>query len=185
MVMSDLELDRAKAQAQVDEVLSYTTLSKKAKQRGISKPTMLDVVEVLLSSCQPGCTQPDSLGAHGQCGDDLAAGGDAAGRQHRHLSRELDDLGNERQGADDAGVSARVVPLGDQDVGPGRQGRLCVAWRSDQSEGFLAGVLGTGHDLGRHADAAGEEVDVRRQNRFDLLLGYLLGADEARAHARS
>lgn len=48
MVMNDLELDRAKAQAQVDEVLSYTKLSQEAKQRGVSEPTMLDVVDTLL-----------------------------------------------------------------------------------------------------------------------------------------
>ena len=47
MVMSDLEIDRAKAQAQVDEVLSYTQLSKEAKQRGVEAPTMLDVIDAL------------------------------------------------------------------------------------------------------------------------------------------
>ena len=47
-VMSDLEVDRAKAQAKIDEVLSYTKLSQQAKQRGIAEPTMMDVVDELL-----------------------------------------------------------------------------------------------------------------------------------------
>ena len=48
LVMSDLELDRAKSQARVTEVLSYTKLSQQAKQRGVKEPTMLDVVDELL-----------------------------------------------------------------------------------------------------------------------------------------
>jgi len=48
LVMSDLELDRAKAQSHVDEVLSYTTLSQQVKQRGIPEPTLMDVVDELL-----------------------------------------------------------------------------------------------------------------------------------------
>ena len=50
MVMSDLELDRAKAQAKVDEVLSYTTLAQRVKQGGIAEPTMMDVVDEMLKS---------------------------------------------------------------------------------------------------------------------------------------
>jgi len=48
MVMSDLELDRAKSQAKVNEVLSYTALSQAAKQRGVAEPKMTDVVDELL-----------------------------------------------------------------------------------------------------------------------------------------
>ena len=50
LVMSDLELDRAKAQATVDEVLSYTALARQAKQRLSGEPTMLDVVDELLQA---------------------------------------------------------------------------------------------------------------------------------------
>ncbi len=52
LVMSDLELDRAKAQAKVDEVLSYTYFSRQAKQRLNSVPSMMDVVDELLKSYQ-------------------------------------------------------------------------------------------------------------------------------------
>ena len=45
LVMSDLELDRARAQARVDEVLSYTKLHQAAKNRGIKEPTMSDVID--------------------------------------------------------------------------------------------------------------------------------------------
>jgi len=61
MVMSDLEVDRAKAQATVDEVLSYATLAEQVKRRGarpgfdygragVAEPTMMDVVDELLKS---------------------------------------------------------------------------------------------------------------------------------------
>ena len=50
MVMSDLEVDRAKAQAKVDEVLSYAALARQAKGRGVSEPTMTDVVDELFKA---------------------------------------------------------------------------------------------------------------------------------------
>jgi len=50
LVMSDLEVDRAKAQSKVDEVLSYFKLSQTVKQRGKAEPTMMDVVDELLKS---------------------------------------------------------------------------------------------------------------------------------------
>ena len=50
MVMSDLEVDRARAQAKVDEVLSYAALAQDAKHRGLAQPTMMDVVDELLKS---------------------------------------------------------------------------------------------------------------------------------------
>jgi Xaa-Pro aminopeptidase len=51
VVMSDLELDRAKSQARVDEVLSLSALSRQAKQR-TPEPTQVDVVDELLRSLQ-------------------------------------------------------------------------------------------------------------------------------------
>ena len=50
LVMSDLEVDRAKAQAKVTEVLSYTKLSQEVKRRGIAEPAMMDVVDEFLKS---------------------------------------------------------------------------------------------------------------------------------------
>jgi len=50
VVMSDLELDRAKSQAKVDEVVSYTTLSQQAKRRLNAEPTLLDVVDELFKN---------------------------------------------------------------------------------------------------------------------------------------
>ena len=50
LVMSDLELDRAKAQAKVNEVFSFTKLSKQVKQRGVAEPTVMDVIDELLKS---------------------------------------------------------------------------------------------------------------------------------------
>ncbi len=50
MVMSDLEVDRARAQAKVSEVLSYSKLAQQARQGGKTEPTMMDVVDELLKS---------------------------------------------------------------------------------------------------------------------------------------
>jgi Xaa-Pro aminopeptidase len=48
LVMSDLEMDRAKAQASVDRVLSYSEIEQKAKSQGIKDPTTVDIVHVVL-----------------------------------------------------------------------------------------------------------------------------------------
>ena len=48
--MSDLEIDRAKSQATVDEVLSLSTLLKQARRRGVSSPTTADALDEVLKS---------------------------------------------------------------------------------------------------------------------------------------
>ena len=48
MVMSDLEVDRARSQAKVTEVLSYTELAAQAKKRMHAEATFLDVVDETL-----------------------------------------------------------------------------------------------------------------------------------------
>ena len=48
VIMSDLELDRAKAQAKVNEVLAFSKLSQEIKRRGVAEPTMTDVVDEVL-----------------------------------------------------------------------------------------------------------------------------------------
>ena len=50
MVMSDLEVDRAKAQAGVRDVRSYAKLAQDVKRRGIAEPTMMDIVDEVLKS---------------------------------------------------------------------------------------------------------------------------------------
>ncbi|MBI2174394.1 MAG: aminopeptidase P family protein [Candidatus Omnitrophica bacterium] len=50
LLMSDLELDRAKAQAQVDGVLSYTLLAQDLKKLKGKEPTMMDVVGEFLKA---------------------------------------------------------------------------------------------------------------------------------------
>src|SRR5919204_4928193 len=49
MIMSDLEMDRARAQAQVDRVLSYSELEREAKAGGVSDPGTADIVHLVLS----------------------------------------------------------------------------------------------------------------------------------------
>jgi Xaa-Pro aminopeptidase len=48
MLMSDLELDRAKAQATVDLVLSYSVYDKKLKDQGLTEPKAADVIAAVL-----------------------------------------------------------------------------------------------------------------------------------------
>ena len=48
LMMSDLEMDRAKSQASVDTVLSYSEFERKAKEQGVAEPGMVDVVHLLL-----------------------------------------------------------------------------------------------------------------------------------------
>lgn len=48
MVMSDLELDRAKAQARVNEVLSYSKVEQPLKEKGRTDPRTIDVVDACL-----------------------------------------------------------------------------------------------------------------------------------------
>ena len=47
VVMSDLEIDRAKKQAHVDRVLSLSLYQKKLRHRGISSPAMVEVLDLL------------------------------------------------------------------------------------------------------------------------------------------
>lgn len=48
MIMSDLELARARSQARVDRVLSYTELERRAREQGIDTPRSADVAHVVL-----------------------------------------------------------------------------------------------------------------------------------------
>jgi len=50
VVMSDLEIDRARSQAKVNEVLSYTRLSQQAKRKLNTEPSLVDVVDELFKS---------------------------------------------------------------------------------------------------------------------------------------
>ena len=52
LIMSDLELDRAKAQARVDEVVSSSEMFANLRRRGISKPSLVDVIEDYLEAKQ-------------------------------------------------------------------------------------------------------------------------------------
>jgi Xaa-Pro aminopeptidase len=48
MVMNDLEMDRAKSQASVDRVLSYSDIEKRARDHGAASPGSVDIVHVVL-----------------------------------------------------------------------------------------------------------------------------------------
>ncbi len=48
VVMSDLEVDRAKQQAQVDQVLSLSTYQKRLRERRHTGPTVVDILEFIL-----------------------------------------------------------------------------------------------------------------------------------------
>jgi len=48
LVMNDLEMDRAKSQASVDRVLSYTEMEQRARDQGVASPGSADIVHVVL-----------------------------------------------------------------------------------------------------------------------------------------
>ena len=55
LVMSDLEMDRAKSQSSVNQVLSYSEVEGRAKTQGIAEPGTVEVVHILLR--EAGITQ--------------------------------------------------------------------------------------------------------------------------------
>lgn len=48
LIMSDLEFDRARSQATVDRVLSYSEFERRAKRQGVADPTPVDIVHLFL-----------------------------------------------------------------------------------------------------------------------------------------
>ncbi len=48
LLMSDLEMDRARSQASVDRVLSYSDVERRAKAQGLSAPGTVDVLHLVL-----------------------------------------------------------------------------------------------------------------------------------------
>ena len=52
LLMSDLEVDRAKSESKVDEVLSLSKWLQKAKSKGVASPTMVDVLDILFKESQ-------------------------------------------------------------------------------------------------------------------------------------
>lgn len=48
LIMSDLELDRARSQATVDRVLSYSELERRAKAQGVETPEPVDILHLVL-----------------------------------------------------------------------------------------------------------------------------------------
>jgi Xaa-Pro aminopeptidase len=50
LVMSDLEMDRARSQATVDRVLSYSEIEREARAQGVAEPGAVDIVHQILRS---------------------------------------------------------------------------------------------------------------------------------------
>lgn len=48
LVMNDLEVDRAKSQAAVDRVLSYSEIERRARDHGVAAPGSVDIIHVVL-----------------------------------------------------------------------------------------------------------------------------------------
>ena len=48
IVMSDLELDRARSQARVDTILSYSAYEGRARAKGADAPSLLDILDLVL-----------------------------------------------------------------------------------------------------------------------------------------
>ncbi len=52
LVMSDLEMDRAKTQSTADRILSYSELEDRAKKQGMKDPTTVDIVHLVLKEAK-------------------------------------------------------------------------------------------------------------------------------------
>jgi Xaa-Pro aminopeptidase len=50
LVMSDLEMDRARSQATVDRVLSYSKIEREVRAQGVAEPSAVDIVHYVLHS---------------------------------------------------------------------------------------------------------------------------------------
>jgi len=50
LLMSDLEIDRARAQSKLDQVLAYSEYEAQAKKRGIDAPGLADVVDLVMQA---------------------------------------------------------------------------------------------------------------------------------------
>lgn len=48
LIMNDLEMDRAKSQAAVDRVLSYSEIERRARDHGVATPGSVDIIHVVL-----------------------------------------------------------------------------------------------------------------------------------------
>lgn len=48
MVMNDLEMDRARAQASVDRVISYSEVERRVRSKGVAEPGTVDIVHAVL-----------------------------------------------------------------------------------------------------------------------------------------
>ena len=106
-------------------------------------------VEVLvLLGGQPDRAGPHALGAQGERGRDLAAGADAAGAEHGHVGTDgVDDLRGEHHAGDLAGVAARLVALGHDDVDAVPDVRERVLGRAGQRRHLHAGRVGLLDDV--------------------------------------
>lgn len=48
LIMNDLEMDRAKSQAAVDQVMSYSEIERRARDHGVAAPGSVDIIHVVL-----------------------------------------------------------------------------------------------------------------------------------------
>lgn len=132
-------------------------------------------MEVGLLGGEPEGAEPDALGSECEPGGGLFAAADAAGGQYGQRGDGFDDLGDEHHGADLAGVPARFVPLGDDDVDARRRVPAGVFGAAREGGDQDAVGVGAFDDVGgRGAEGVGEELDPTVEGHVELAPGDLL-----------
>ncbi len=129
------------------------------------------VVSAYSSAQQPGRAHPDPGRAERERGRDLTPAADPARGQHRHpVADRVDDLRDQHHAADLAGVPARLVALGDDDVDPARDLVTGVLRLPRQRRHQDAALVGACDDVGRgRAEGVGDQPGGVRERDLHVL----------------
>lgn len=92
----------------------------------------------MLARHEPRRADPDPRRPHGQRGRDVPPGRDAAGREHRDVAGDVDDLRDQGERADLPGMRPRVISLCHQEIDAAPQCRARMLRRADERDRPLA-----------------------------------------------
>jgi hypothetical protein len=131
---------------------------------------------------QPERTEPDALGAQREGSGDLASVADAPGGEHGDRRDGVDDLGDEHHRRNLAGMSARFVALGDDEVGAG--GGMALGMFDGAGQRRDLDALGApllDHPGGRRAEGARDQLDRMLEEHLDDLALFVETDEELAA----
>ena len=119
---------------------------------------------------EPERAGPDADRAERQRGHEVPARRHAPGGEDRRVgrARQLGDLGDDREGADAAGVPAGVLALRDDQVEPGIELAGGLAGEADEAPDLHARVVQLVEDERRAAHPRGEDRDLLAHEQLQL-----------------